>query len=163
MSHPVGWFEIRASDVHKASRWYSQLCGWEVEPMDGMDSVTVNTGGGINGGITGDGADVTVYVIGLLQTDPSGDGPTRHVLFYLPVSDILTRAAEHVAAHSQRLADFRSRGMLLQVGTFGEPQSQGSMSVFTSRDAAEAFIAGDPFMLNGLVERHEIRSWDLAW
>ncbi len=95
--------------------------------------------------------------------DAADHGPTRHVLFYQPVADVLSKAADHFPAHAERLAEFRRRGLLLLVGTFGDPQGQGSMSVFTTGAAAEEFVEGDPFMLNGLVESHEIRSWDLAW
>ena len=34
------------------------------------------------------------------------------------------------------------------------------MAIFTSREAADAFVADDPFMVNGVVARHEIREWD---
>jgi uncharacterized protein YciI len=46
------------------------------------------------------------------------------------------------------------------VGTFGDPQEQGSMSVFASREAAQEFAQGDPFVINGVVGRWEIRDWD---
>ena len=38
-------------------------------------------------------------------------------------------------------------------GPFGDPQREGSMAVFTSREAAEEFAEGDPFVLNGVVRR----------
>ena len=34
------------------------------------------------------------------------------------------------------------------------------MSIFTQREAAEEFVAGDPFVLNGVVAGWEIRDWD---
>jgi uncharacterized protein len=46
------------------------------------------------------------------------------------------------------------------VGTLGDPQSQGSMSVFASRKAAQEFAEGDPFVVHGVVKRWEIRDWD---
>jgi len=48
----------------------------------------------------------------------------------------------------------------LMVGTFEDPQSQGSRGIFQSREAAEEFIAGDPFVLSGVVGAHEIRGWN---
>jgi uncharacterized protein YciI len=33
------------------------------------------------------------------------------------------------------------------------------MSVFTSREAAEAFAAGDPFVTGGVVARWYVRTW----
>ncbi len=85
---------------------------------------------------------------------------TKYVLFYQPADDILSRAPEHFGAHSARIAEFHERGELLAVGTFGDPERDGSMSIFPSRAAAEAFVSGDPFVLNGLVKSHEIREWD---
>jgi uncharacterized protein YciI len=37
------------------------------------------------------------------------------------------------------------------------------MAVFTTREAAEEFAEGDPFVLNGVVSRWEIRAWDEAF
>jgi uncharacterized protein YciI len=34
------------------------------------------------------------------------------------------------------------------------------MAVFTSREAAESFAEGDPFVLNGVVRDWQIREWD---
>jgi uncharacterized protein YciI len=34
------------------------------------------------------------------------------------------------------------------------------MAVFATRAAAESFVAGDPFVVNGVVKSHEIREWD---
>jgi uncharacterized protein len=38
--------------------------------------------------------------------------------------------------------------------------ASGSMAVFRSREAAEAFPAGDPFVLEGLAVPSEVREWD---
>jgi uncharacterized protein len=84
----------------------------------------------------------------------------RYVLLYESADNVHEKAPVHFPAHSERLQEFHGRGTLLQVGTFGDPQAQGSMAVFTSREAAEEFVAGDPFVLNGVVARHEIREWD---
>jgi uncharacterized protein YciI len=84
----------------------------------------------------------------------------KYVLFYESADDVLNRAPEHYEAHSERLDEFHARGDLLMVGTFADPQEQGSMSIFTSREAAEAFATGDPFVLNGVVRSWEIREWN---
>jgi uncharacterized protein len=84
----------------------------------------------------------------------------KYVLFYRPVADILERVGEHFPAHSARLDEFHARGSLLMVGTFGDPVGQGSMSIWTSREAAEEFMREDPFLLHGLVESTELREWD---
>ena len=46
------------------------------------------------------------------------------------------------------------------VGTFGDPQAEGSMAIFRSRQGAEEFAAGDPFVLSGVVKAWELRQWN---
>src|SRR4051812_12440857 len=62
----------------------------------------------------------------------------KHVLFYESVYDVMTKAPQHFPAHKERLDAFHARGDLLMVGTFGDPQREGSMSVFRTREAAES-------------------------
>jgi uncharacterized protein len=38
----------------------------------------------------------------------------------------------------------------------------GRWSIFTSRDAAEAFVRVDPFVSQGIVARWSIREWNEA-
>ena len=38
----------------------------------------------------------------------------------------------------------------------------GAMSIFTTRDAAEEFVRGDPFVLHGVVRNWTIREWNEA-
>jgi uncharacterized protein YciI len=84
----------------------------------------------------------------------------RHVLFYESAPDVLSKAPAHFPAHKARLDDFHARGTLLMVGTFGDPQAEGSMAIFTSRAAAEEFVEDDPFILNGVVRAWHIREWN---
>jgi uncharacterized protein len=83
----------------------------------------------------------------------------KYLLFYEPVDDVLAKAPAHFPAHSARLDEFHSQGTLLMVGTFADPQ-EGSMSIFTTREAAEEFVKDDPFVLNGVVRSWQIREWD---
>jgi uncharacterized protein YciI len=75
----------------------------------------------------------------------------KSVMIYRAVEDFLPLARENGAAHVARLHKFRDRGELLMVGTFDEPMNGDAMGIFTSREAAEEFIAGDPFVVNGVV------------
>ena len=84
----------------------------------------------------------------------------KHVLFYEPAPDVLVRAPEHFPAHKARLDEFHARGELLMVGTFGDPAREGSMAVFTTREALDEFVAGDPFVRNGVVRAWHARAWD---
>ncbi|MBA3327186.1 MAG: hypothetical protein H0T43_02645 [Solirubrobacterales bacterium] len=83
----------------------------------------------------------------------------RYVLLYESAPDALTKVPEHFPAHSAWADEFHDRGDLLLIGAFANPQEQGSMAIFTSREAAEASVAGDPFVRNGVVSGHEIREW----
>jgi uncharacterized protein YciI len=84
----------------------------------------------------------------------------KYVVFYESADDVASKAPAHFPAHKARLDEFHSRGTLLMVGTFGNPQEEGSMSVFTTREAAEDFVRGDPFVLHGVVRNWYIRAWD---
>lgn len=84
----------------------------------------------------------------------------RYVVFYESADDVLTTAPLHFAAHRRRVGEFHARGDLLMVGTFGDPVTQGSMAIFASREAAEAFVAEDPFVLEGVVRGWELREWN---
>ena len=84
----------------------------------------------------------------------------KYVLFYSPAEDVLAKAPRHFPEHQNRIGEFHTRGDILMVGTFGDPVNQGSMAIFPTREAAEAFVAGDPFVLEGVVRSYEIREWD---
>ena len=89
----------------------------------------------------------------------------KYVVLYESAADVASRAPPHFAAHvapGLPGQDFQARGLLLMIGTFANPQEEGSMAIFTTRQAAEEFVAGDPFVLNGVVARWEIREWNEA-
>ena len=71
----------------------------------------------------------------------------------------LPLARLHYPAHRARLDEFHGRGTLLMAGPYADPQD-GAMGVFTTRAAAEEFVAGDPFVLCGLVRTCTIREWN---
>jgi uncharacterized protein len=83
----------------------------------------------------------------------------KYVLFYESAADVRSNAPVHFLAHHARAEDFHARGTLLMTGAFADPQEEGSMAIFTTRDAAEEFARGDPFVLNGVVRAWHIRAW----
>jgi uncharacterized protein YciI len=83
----------------------------------------------------------------------------QYVLLYESADDVLTKAPAVYPDHVARLREFRDAGALLAVGTFGDPQAEGSMAIFSTRDAAEESVAGDPFVQRGVVKGWEIREW----
>ena len=84
----------------------------------------------------------------------------KHVLFYESADEVMTRAPEHFEAHVGHYTQFREAGTLLAIGTFADPQAEGSMAIFTTGEAANAFAEGDPFVRNGVVRRWTVREWD---
>jgi uncharacterized protein YciI len=84
----------------------------------------------------------------------------KYVLSYRSVDDFLPLARQHGAAHLARLRAFHARGLLLMVGPLDDPPTGDAMGVFTTREAAEEFISGDPFVENGVVATWTIRPWN---
>ena len=84
----------------------------------------------------------------------------KYVVLYETADDVLETAPIHYPAHAERLQRFHADGRALMAGAFGDPEREGSMAIFSSRDAAEDFIAGDPFVENGVVRGWEIREWN---
>jgi uncharacterized protein YciI len=84
----------------------------------------------------------------------------KHVLRYTTADPLdLAQVQQHYAAHRARWDDFHRNGTLLLIGPFADPR-EGAMAVFTTREAAEAFAAEDPFVLHGLVSACSITAWD---
>ena len=81
----------------------------------------------------------------------------KYVLFYESAHDVATKAPLYFAQHKARYEDFAARGTLLMVGPFAD--RDGAMSVFTTKEAAEEFARGDPFVLNGVIASWTIREW----
>jgi uncharacterized protein YciI len=85
------------------------------------------------------------------------------VLFYESADDVASKAPPYFPDHWRRCEDFHARGLLLMVGTFGDPQREGPMASFATRSAAEDFATGDPFVVNGVVSSWRVRQWNEAF
>jgi uncharacterized protein YciI len=86
----------------------------------------------------------------------------KYVLRYTAVDGFLPLAQENFPAHSARAQEFATRGVLLMIGVLDEPMNGDAMAVFTSREAAEEFVADDPFVVNGVVAEWTVRPWNEA-
>jgi hypothetical protein len=58
--------------------------------------------------------------------------------------------------HKAVVDAFVARGDVIGIGPFAD---RGNMAIFRTRAAAEAFVAQDPFVLEGLVKSVAIREW----
>jgi len=74
----------------------------------------------------------------------------------------LAKLKEHYPAHRARLEEFHARGVLLAAGPLGNPP-ESAMGIFASREAAEEFIKGDPFVIHGLVNKWRLLEWNAAF
>ena len=84
------------------------------------------------------------------------------VSFYEMAPGALSKVMDHYPAHRARLDEFHARGVLLMAGAFENPP-EGAMTIFTTREAAEEFIKGDPFVTNGLVSKWRLVEWNAAF
>jgi hypothetical protein len=84
----------------------------------------------------------------------------KYVLLYESADNVAAKAPAHFPAHKARYEDFHARGDLLMLGTFADPQRDGSMAIFTTREAAEEFAKGDPFVVGGVVRNWQVRGWN---
>lgn len=85
----------------------------------------------------------------------------QYVLFYDSADDVRSKAPLHAVAHRAHVKRFHARGDLM-IGTFANPQEEGSLAICTTRDAAEEFVRGDPFVLYGVVRSWHVRAWNEA-
>ncbi len=86
----------------------------------------------------------------------------KAVVFYESAAGLAALAPAYGPAHRARWAEFAGRGELLLIGPFAHAQEDGAMAVFTTREAAEEFVRGDPFVLHGVVSKWTILDWNEA-
>ena len=59
--------------------------------------------------------------------------------------------------HKAVVDTFVARGEVIGIGPFAD--RGGNLAIFRSREAAEAFVKLDPFILEGLIKSFDIREW----
>ena len=59
--------------------------------------------------------------------------------------------------HKAVVDEFIAAGHVIGIGPFAD---RGNMAIFRTREAAEQFVARDPFILEGLVKSFVIRDWN---
>lgn len=84
------------------------------------------------------------------------------VSFYEMAPGALSKVAAHYPAHRARLDEFHARGVIIAAGPFGNPP-EGALAIFTTREGAEQFIQGDPFVTNGLVSKWRLVEWNAVF
>jgi uncharacterized protein YciI len=84
----------------------------------------------------------------------------HYLLIYELVSDYVARRAPLRADHLRHAWAAHGRGEMLLGGILTEPVDRAViMFQGDSPDAARRFAESDPYVLNGLVARWEVRQW----
>jgi len=86
-----------------------------------------------------------------------------YALFYDVVQDYVARRGAYREEHLRLGRAARARGELVLAGALGDP-IDGALLVFrvTDRATVEAFAKQDPYVMNGLVVRWQIRPWTVV-
>jgi uncharacterized protein YciI len=84
-------------------------------------------------------------------------------LIYDTVDDYVNFRAAHRDRHLALANQAVARGELLFGGAFAEPVD-GALLIFQAADKSvvETFAQNDPYVINGLVARWEIRPWNVV-
>ena len=85
-----------------------------------------------------------------------------YALFYEVVGDYVERRAKYRDQHLRLANAANERGELLLGGALREPDA--ALLVFRAADpsVAEDFARNDPYVVNGLVTRWEVRPWTVV-
>jgi uncharacterized protein len=86
-----------------------------------------------------------------------------YALFYEVVDDFVTRRAPFRQEHLRLAKEARERGEIIFAGALAEPADR-ALIVFYAPDnsKAESFARKDPYVVNGLVKKWEVRPWNVV-
>lgn len=84
----------------------------------------------------------------------------KYALYYETAGAPIEELQRVFPAHRDNWMPYVERGELLMIGPFSD--RSGALAIFTTREAAEACAATDPFVLEGLVSNWSIREWQEA-
>lgn len=82
-----------------------------------------------------------------------------YVVRYAMTEGAANRVMEVYPRHRAYLDEFARDGQVMLIGPLLPAPGSGSMAVFRSRAAAEAFPLGDPFVLEGLAVASDVQEW----
>jgi uncharacterized protein YciI len=84
----------------------------------------------------------------------------HYILFYDYVEDYVARRAPLRATHLELARQSYERGEMVLGGAYAEPD-RGGVLVFRGESpaVAENFARNDPYVLNGVVTRWQVKKW----
>jgi hypothetical protein len=84
-------------------------------------------------------------------------------LFYETVDDYAARRLQFREQHLTLARDAHARGELLLAGALADPLDRALLVFRTpDRETVENFARHDPYVVNGLVRRWEVRPWTVV-
>lgn len=83
------------------------------------------------------------------------------LLTYAYVEDMASRREPHRDAHLALIGRMRGEGRLVVAGALGSPPT-GAAIGFSDQEAAEEFVAADPYGAAGLVTEARIEPWTVV-
>jgi uncharacterized protein YciI len=85
----------------------------------------------------------------------------HYLLFYEKVADHAERESPLQAAHRAHVFAAVDRGELVLGGPLGDPVDGANVLLFQGESAAvaESFAAADPYVVQGIVNRWRVRTW----
>jgi uncharacterized protein YciI len=86
-----------------------------------------------------------------------------YAVFYDYVPDYMARRGQFREQHLRLAGAAHDRGELILGGAFADP-ADGALIVFRVADKSvvEDFVRADPYIINGLVKKWEIRPWTVV-
>ncbi|HEY1468838.1 MAG TPA: YciI-like protein [Candidatus Acidoferrum sp.] len=84
-------------------------------------------------------------------------------VFYDVVDDFVARRAAFRQEHLRGVSESYARGELVLAGALADP-ADAALLIFHAHDkgVVESFIRNDPYVINGLVKKWEIRPWNVV-
>jgi uncharacterized protein YciI len=84
-------------------------------------------------------------------------------LFYEVIEDFVARRAAFREEHLRLARKAHARGEVVLAGALADPADR-ALIVFRSLDKSvvETFARNDPYVVNGLVKRWEVRPWNVV-
>ncbi|MEO8541714.1 MAG: YciI family protein [bacterium] len=84
-----------------------------------------------------------------------------YILFYDYGENALERRAPFREQHLGLATASHADGQMVLAGAYTDPVD-GAALIFQTREAAEAFVAVDPYVSSGLVTNWRIREWNVV-
>jgi len=86
-----------------------------------------------------------------------------YALFYDVVDDFVSRRSPYRNDHLRLVQEAHQRGELLLAGALSDPADR-ALLVFRvpAKTVVEDFARNDPYIINGLVTRWEVRPWTVV-